>query len=98
MKRLTYRDKEGRAQWMPELIEDDTGMAGAIIRGTLADYEDADAVKVRHGKWIDPENDDRYTAWHCSRCDYPVKTLGGRPDCRCCPTCGAQMDKEDKHG
>ena len=42
MKRLTYRDKEGRAQWMPEFIEDDTGMAGAIIRGTLADYEDSE--------------------------------------------------------
>ena len=39
MKRLTYRDKEGRAQWMPELLEDDTGMAGALILGKLADYE-----------------------------------------------------------
>lgn len=57
-----------------------------------------EVVEVRHGKWIDPENDDRYTAWHCSRCDYPVKTLGGRPNCRYCPTCGARMDKEDKHG
>lgn len=27
MKRLTYRDNEGRAQWAPELLEDNTGMA-----------------------------------------------------------------------
>ena len=31
MERLTYRDKEGRAQWMPELLEDDSGLAGALI-------------------------------------------------------------------
>lgn len=47
MKRLTYRDKEGRAQWMPELLEDDTGWAGALIRGTLADYEDAEEALRR---------------------------------------------------
>ena len=36
MERLTYRDKEGRAQWMP----DDSGLAGALIRDRLAAYED----------------------------------------------------------
>ena len=40
MKRLTCRDKEGRAQWMPELLEDDSGMAGALICDRLAAYED----------------------------------------------------------
>ena len=40
MARLTYRDKEGRAQWMPELLEDDSGLAGALIRDRLAAYED----------------------------------------------------------
>jgi hypothetical protein len=40
MERLTYRDKEGRAQWMPELLEDDSGLAGALIRDRLAAYED----------------------------------------------------------
>lgn len=39
MERLTYRDKEGRAQWMPELLEDDSGLAGALIRDRLAAYE-----------------------------------------------------------
>ena len=47
MKRLTYRDSEGRAQWMPELLEDDTGWAGALIRGKLADYEDAEEAQRR---------------------------------------------------
>lgn len=40
MKRLTYRDSEGRAQWVPELIEDDTGMSGPVIRAFVADVED----------------------------------------------------------
>lgn len=40
MKRLTYRDNEGRAQWAPELLEDNTGMAGSVIRSFVADVED----------------------------------------------------------
>lgn len=40
MRRLTYRSKEGQAQWMPELLKDDSGLAGVVIRGKLADYED----------------------------------------------------------
>ena len=39
MKRLTYRDNEGRAQWAPELLEDNTGMAGSVIRSFVADVE-----------------------------------------------------------
>ena len=45
MKRLTYRDREGRAQWMPDLLEDDTGVSSALIRGKLADYEDDEEAK-----------------------------------------------------
>ena len=40
MKRLTYRDNEGRAQWAPELLEDNTGMAGSVIRYFVAAIED----------------------------------------------------------
>lgn len=40
MKRLTYRDNEGRAQWAPELLEDNTGMAGSVIRSFVAAIED----------------------------------------------------------
>lgn len=40
MERLTYRDEEGRAVWRKELLEDDTGAAGELIRNTVADYDD----------------------------------------------------------
>ena len=40
MRRLTHRDKEGRACWRAELLADDTGEAGALILETVADYED----------------------------------------------------------
>ena len=41
MKRLTYRDEEGTPHWSQELMEDDTGWAGELIRSTVADIEDA---------------------------------------------------------
>ena len=40
MERLTYRDSEGHANWRKELLEDNTGASGEMIRNTLADYED----------------------------------------------------------
>ena len=40
MKRLKYRDAEGKPQWTPELLEDDTGAAGAIVREKIAAIED----------------------------------------------------------
>ena len=40
IKRLTYRDKEGHARWRKELLEDETGAAGELIRNTVAEYED----------------------------------------------------------
>lgn len=49
-RRLTFHDEEGNAQWSPELMEDTTGMAGGVIRATVAEYEDQledhDVVKV----------------------------------------------------
>ena len=44
-KRLTYRDGEGRPQWIPELLEDESGLAGSMIREALATYEDNDPQK-----------------------------------------------------
>ena len=58
----------------------------------------ADVAPVRHGRWMDVESDDGCIVWHCSVCDYPVKTIGGYPSYRYCPMCGARMDKEDEHG
>ena len=47
----------------------------------------------KHGHWFDPEDDDGRTAWHCSVCDYVVKTIGFYPNYNYCPCCGARMDK-----
>lgn len=41
MRHLTYRDEEGTPHWSKELMEDDTGWAGELIRSTVADMEDA---------------------------------------------------------
>lgn len=38
--RLTYRDSEGRAHWIAELLEDTSGDSAEFIRRTVADYED----------------------------------------------------------
>lgn len=40
MERLTYRDAEGHARWRAELLEDDTGAAGELIRNKMAELED----------------------------------------------------------
>ena len=54
--------------------------------------EPADVVEVVHGKWIDPEDDDGGTTWHCSKCGIPAKTTWGIPYGNYCPNCGAKMD------
>lgn len=51
------------------------------------------ADERKHGHWFDPEDDDGRTAWHCSVCDYVVKTIGFYPNYNYCPCCGARMDK-----
>lgn len=56
----------------------------------------ANVAEVRHGKWIDPEDDDSATTWYCSKCSYPVRTMGGYPSYSYCPNCGALM-KEEEH-
>lgn len=40
MKRFTFRDPEGTIRWIPELLEDDTGMSGELIRGRMCELED----------------------------------------------------------
>ncbi len=41
MNRLTYRDEDGTPHWRHELLDDDTGWSGELIRSTVADMEDA---------------------------------------------------------
>lgn len=40
MKRLTWRDSNGVPHWNQELLEDDSGKAGELIREKLATLED----------------------------------------------------------
>lgn len=47
----------------------------------------ADVVEVRHGRWIKHEGYDECEACH-------AKAIYGS---NYCPSCGALMDKEDKH-
>lgn len=54
-----------------------------------------EAEPVRHGRWVDPEDDDDGTEWHCSECGSVVETLGWYPRVRFCHNCGARMDKEE---
>lgn len=46
---------------------------------------------IVYGEWIDPEDDDDCTTWHCSRCSQPVKTICGKPGVNFCSNCGADM-------
>lgn len=52
MKRLTYRDGEGAPHWREELLNDDTGWAGELIRSTVADMEDvAEKPRLDRSAW-----------------------------------------------
>lgn len=94
MKRLTYRDEEGTPHWSKELMEDDTGWAGELIRSAVADMEDA-AEKPRLDR----------SAWEpCDFCgkeldDYPYIVAHNDYDesntCYTpafCPVCGRPLD------
>lgn len=70
MERLTYRDAEGHARWRKELLEDNTGAAGELIRNTVAEYDDtlnADVVPVvrcRECKHYKPQS--KSVKWNCT--------------------------------
>ena len=67
------------------------GTAKKLIRNIVRRTPAADVAPVVHGRWIDPEDDDGGTLWHCSKCGCPVKTIS-KPNCNYCPKCGARMD------
>lgn len=58
----------------------------------------ADVAPVVHGEWVDPEDDGGYTSWHCSLCSHQVGTIGGIPNWKYCPNCGARMDGGEDNG
>lgn len=69
MKRLTYRDEEGEPHWRQELLDDDAGWAGELIRSTVADMEDsAEKPCLGRSEWEPCE--------HCKPAEYPPDYYG----------------------
>ena len=58
----------------------------------IARFITIEAEPVRHGRWIDPEDNDGHTEWHCSYCGDVVCTTCGYPGANYCSFCGAKMD------
>lgn len=50
---------------------------------------------IKHGKWVDPEDDNGQIEWHCNMCHKVIYTLYGKPPFNYCPHCGARMNLED---
>ena len=89
-KRLIWLEKDVHDEYSKGLFHGcETDM------GLIDEIPAADVVEVRHGRWMDAESDDGCTVWHCSVCDYPIKTIGGYPIYHYCPNCGALMDGEE---
>ena len=57
------------------------------INCVLNDVPAADVTPVRHGRWIDSEEDGHLSI--CGVCNYPVDRFYKT---KYCPNCGAKMD------
>lgn len=60
----------------------------------------ADVAPVRHGRWIHPHWRNSVSAADCSECGAEAQHIeyrGVQKHYKICPSCGARMDKEDKH-
>ena len=97
MKEFIERESVEKMLEDAQLISDGEYCGYCTEDVNLSSIPAADVVPVRHGRWMDAESDDGCIVWHCSVCSYPVKTIGGYPIYHYCPSCGARMDKEDKH-
>ena len=65
-----------------------------VILSMLGDENQTPTIEaepVRHGRWVDAEDDGGGTLWHCSKCRKPVKTFCLPPNYDYCPHCGADM-------
>ena len=80
-------------RWKP--MDEVNGEDFKELNSIIGEFErfSVDAAPVVHGKWFDGECDDGGELWYCSRCNYPVKTIAGRPAFDYCPHCGAKMDE-----
>ena len=90
------------------LLEEFEWLRMTVGSGSVSDIDDAierikkapavDAEPVRHGYWIDMQEDDLTEGmWRCSACDSDMYFDIMTPtECGCyyCPNCGAKMDAE----
>ena len=61
-----------------------------IVLPKIDDFPTADVVEVKHGRWIDKVNPDRFEfKLNCSNCQ-----CGSDLKTDYCPNCGARMDGE----
>lgn len=89
-----YLEKEAFKSWMEENITENPMILTAIDYAPSADVE-----PVRHGHWIEHDEDTWSNEAECSECH---KRIGysGLPDrflreFKYCHNCGAKMDKEN---
>ena len=57
----------------------------------VLDFPAADVAPVRHGRWLDYDDTERFTA-RCNLCNNVIDTRFGR---HFCPKCGADMREEE---
>ena len=89
-----YLEKEAFKSWMEENITENPMILTAIDYAPSADVE-----PVRHGHWVEHDEDTWSNEAECSECH---KRIGysGLPDrflreFKYCHNCGAKMDKEN---
>lgn len=106
-----YIDREALYEIFEDKMQDDNIMCPVItvlsVLDIIENQPSADVQEIKHGYWIEQKK--RHTTSsggtgttpyrECSVCgwDYPVITVGQHFKLyKCCPECGAKMDKENK--
>ena len=85
-----YIDRAALKQELAPYEENDFSQQMDVILAIVDAQPTANVVEVRHGYWIDHHSGGRF----CSACKRWVP-YSHHP--KYCETCGARMDKEDKH-
>ena len=75
-----------------------SGFDEAVTR--VEDFPAADVARVRHGRWVEYENESDMGYHYCSECkhqafNYDEGVCNVEILSDYCPNCGAKMDKED---
>lgn len=75
------------------------GWHAVVMSSVIKDAPAADVVEVRHGEWIEHDDDWCGAYYTCSACGCDWTTIDGTPqenNMKYCPECGAKMDGERK--